>query len=361
MASKIKSALEVIKENLGVDASKLELVVCLYQQLFEDGRIRTRVKSSTKFTNNLAGFKKLVKWLSKKAALSQVHITIEPTGVYHENFLYYLNDHTDHLIHLIVASQTKRYAESLGTQTKTDKVDAKTLGLMGLERELKAWKPFSPNMRYIKQLSRERVHYLEQKTALSNRLHALNHGYGANKEEVKRLKKQLNQVQKLLVEVESSMYDFLQADPYLKERIDKVTIIKGLAWLTVLCVVAELNGFINFTSRGQVVSYCGYDVIERQSGSSIKGKTRISKRGNKYVRRALHFPALSAKQHEPKLKNLFERVHDRTGIKMKGAVAVQRKLLILIYTLFTKNEAFDREFEAKQAAEKQENLVLVAN
>ena len=95
-------------------------------------------------------------------------------------------------------------------------------------------------------------------------------------------------------------------------------------------ILAETNGFKLFTSRAQVVSYAGYDVVERQSGSSIKGKTRISKKGNSHIRRALHFPAITIVKHEPQFKQLYDRILERSHIKMKSYTAVQRKILLLI-------------------------------
>ena len=121
--------------------------------------------------------------------------------------------------------------------------------------------------------------------------------------------------------------------------------------MTALTVVAETNGFDLIENKGQLVSYAGYDVVENQSGISLKGKTRISKKGNSHIRNALYFPALSAAKYEPKLQNIYQRILEKNPkVKMIGAVAVQRKLLVLIYTLYKKNEPYDRNFEDIQKA-----------
>ncbi|MEZ4932922.1 MAG: hypothetical protein R2788_12485 [Saprospiraceae bacterium] len=90
-----------------------------------------------------------------------------------------------------------------------------------------------------------------------------------------------------------------------------------------------------------------YDVVENSSGSSIRGKTRISKKGTRTCGRAMHFRRSCCHQYIPEMKALYERVFDRTKIKMKGAVAVQRKLLVLIYTLFKKGVAYDPDYHRK--------------
>ena len=121
--------------------------------------------------------------------------------------------------------------------------------------------------------------------------------------------------------------------------------IKGVGIITVATVLAETNCFEMFTNLPQIVSYAGYDVIENQSGKHV-GKTKISKKGNSHIRRILHMPAFSVVSNgEPVFKNLYERVFDRTKIKMKGYVAVQRELLCLIYTLWKKNKKYERDYK----------------
>ena len=121
--------------------------------------------------------------------------------------------------------------------------------------------------------------------------------------------------------------------------------VKGLGVLTVLTTVAETNGFHDFCSSKQLISYSGYDIIENQSGKHI-GKTRMSKKGNVHIRTNIYMASLSVIRHkiEP-FYGLYIRLLKRNGgIKKKAMVAVQRKLLVLIYTLWKKNEAFDLNY-----------------
>lgn len=356
-----QGSVKILKQNVGNDFAKDDFKSC-FQQTIQDktGQLRNRIKSTKTFKNNAKGFAAHQAWIEKHRDSSvAVHITMEPTGIYHEEFLYYFDEQSDYHQSVIVPSQTKAYAKSLGINTKTDKVDAKVLGLMGLERVLRKWKPLSNQMRLLKQLCRERVSLQERKTGLSNRIHSLEHGYDANKMELKRLRSEIKLIKKHLVQVEKSLHEVVKEDAYLKERIEKILLVKGLGFITVITLIAETNGFALFTSRSQLVSYAGYDVIQNQSGTSVNGKSSISKRGNKYIRRALFFPAMSSSQNDRKMKNLYERVSDRSGLKMKGNVAVQRKLLVLVYTLFTKNQAYDPNYQ-DQHSPKQETLEVTA-
>ena len=93
------------------------------------------------------------------------------------------------------------------------------------------------------------------------------------------------------------------------------------------------------------------DVREKQSGTSVKGQSRISKRGNKHIRKALYFPALAAIRCDERYKSLYQRIVSRTGKTMKGAVAVQRKILEMAYTVFSTGVKYDKQYLAKQEAQ----------
>lgn len=336
----------IIKQNIGIDISKDDYKVCFFQ-LFQDQSRRT--KASRTFKNTLSGGKEFLKWVEKhRSSLCSVCITIEATGVYYEELVHFLNNQPDFKISVILPNMSKAYGKSFNIKTKTDKVDAKLLGQMGLERHLDIWKPLSDNIRIIKQICRERVSLMEEKTALLNKLHALNHSFSPSKAAITRLTGRINQIKRQIKQVEAQLQKVVSKDQQLQERIDNIASIKGLSLISIATVIAETGGFELFFSRKQLTSYAGYDIVERQSGSSVKGKTRISKKGNRFIRRILHFPAIMAIKYQPKFRKLYDRVLEKTGVKMKALVAVQRKLLLIIYTLFLKNEAYDPNYQDLQ-------------
>lgn len=146
----------------------------------------------------------------------------------------------------------------------------------------------------------------------------------------------------------------IQSDAVVAEKVKHLTAIKGVGELSVAIVLAETNGFALFDSIAQVVSYAGYDVVENQSGKHV-GKTKISKKGNSHIRRSLHMPALSVVRWKVKpFLLLYERTYARHGIKMKSYVAVQKKLLALMYTLWKKNEAFNENYTSNPATADEE-------
>ena len=337
---------QIIKQNVGIDISKSDFKVSFWQLLSNQ---KSRIKGSRTFKNTLSGFKEFVKWVDDRCGGGvNIRVTMEATGVYYEQLAHYLNEQTEYYISVMLPNKTKAYFKSLNIKSKTDRIDAKILGQMGLERDLKQWKPLSKQMRSLRQLTRNRVNLIEMKTAIANKLHAHKHSYRPSKKVVKQLNKQIILLEKQIKEMELCIEELVEFDDVLKERIDNICKIKGLRLVTVATIIAETNGFVLFTSRSQLVSFAGYDIVQNQSGTSIKGKTRISKKGNRYIRRALFLPALSMSKHEAEFCLLYNRVFERTKIKMKANVAVQRKALVMIYTLFKKNEAYDPDFRNKE-------------
>lgn len=331
----------IIRQNVGIDVSKATITVAIAQKMLDQSVV---IKSTKTFSNNLSGFEKMDNWINQFTDTQiTIHYNMEATGVYYEALAYWLYER-QRPISVILAKQFKNYASSLNIKSKTDDIDARVLAQMGVERILSLWQPHSSQMRTLKQLSRERNALKDEQTDIKNQLHALNHSYQPDENHLKRVGKRLELIKQQITEIEQDMKNILEKDPELKQRIDNVCTIKGVGFITAISIIAEANGFALFRSKAQLVCYAGYNVIEKESGTSVKFKPRISKKGNKSIRKSLHFPSLTAIQYDRKMKKTYNLIYDKTKIKMKGVVAIQRKLLVLIYTIFKKNEPFDENY-----------------
>lgn len=331
--------MKIIKQNLGIDVDSKELKVS-FQVLMSD--LTIKIKGSRKFKNTLKGFENLKEWSEKKRTKDlALDVTMEATGVYYENAAYYFEEQEDYEIHVVLPNTSNAYMKSLNLKSKTDEIDAKALGQMGLERRLTIWKPVSDQMRNLKKLVRERLRLVKEKTMIFNQLHAESASYDPFSNALARYKKRLSFIDEQVKEIEKELQQVINKDEKLKEKIENVCTAKGIRMITAVGIVAEYNGFILFKNRNQVVSYAGYDVVKNESGTSIRGKTRMSKKGNAYVRQMLYMSAMSAAVHDEHHKAYYLRIVSKTGIKMKGNVAIQRKLLLLVYTLFTNNVEYN--------------------
>ena len=179
-----------------------------------------------------------------------------------------------------------------------------------------------------------------QATVITNQLHALCHGMYRIKEVEKSLNKQAVVLQLQKASLQLVLQQLVDDDAVLAGKFKNILKIKGLGFLSLATIIAETDGFALTENQSQITSHTGYDVVENQSGKRM-GKTKISKKGNGHIRRALHFPALNVVRYEQgTFRQLYQRIYDKSNIKMKAYVAVQRKLLCLIYTLWKKDEAF---------------------
>jgi transposase len=332
-----------LRQNVGIDVAKKDLKVCFSQEL--KGR-QIKVIGSRTFLNTSAGFAALLEWIKQKKDSSITpSLTLEATGVYYENLAYFFHE-KGFPVHVVLPNVAKLFIKSHNVKSKTDGLDAQMLALLGLERELRLWQPAPLAIRQLKGLTRERVAIIEQRTALLNRLEALKSAHDAHKETIQRIRKVINLLDAQVKDVEKQIEACIEKDTVLAQKVDNIKKIKGLSTTTIAIIIAETNGFENFNNRAQVVSFSGYDVVHNQSGTSLDGKTYISKKGNRFIRRALHLPAICVVKYEPHFKALFDRVFENTKIKMKGYVAVQRKLLTTIFALFKNNCAFESDFVA---------------
>lgn len=337
--------MNVIRQIVGIDVAQDELV-CVVGVLLKD--LRVSLKSRKAFGNRDSGFKACKKWAESFTETSPgLLYVMEATGVYHERFAHWLVGQGQQIA-IVLPNKISNYMRTLTIKTITDNTAAEAIAQFGLERKLDAWAPPKPIFRTLKQLTRERDQIVAERVVISNQIHAESAGAFPNTSSLKRLTARKKLLDKQEQEIKNEIHLLIKTDPELKENINYMTSIPGVGELTATIVLAETNGFELVRNKRQLVSYAGLDVREKQSGTSVKGKPRISKKGNRNLRKAMHLPALAAIRHCSLYKNNFARLVGRHGIKMKAAVAVQRKLLELMYILYNTKTTFDPDYAEKK-------------
>ena len=208
--------------------------------------------------------------------------------------------------------------------------------------------PPKENLRTIKGLSRERRQLIKTRTELANRKHAQDSSILTDAETTKRTKKLIIQISKQVKEIESQIKEIVRKDKELHEKMKKLQTIDGVSFTNAITVVAETDGFHLIRNARQLVCYAGLDVVSKDSGTSVHTKGKISRKGNKHIRSAMYFPSLTNVRDKKSHKVFFDRVFQKHFIKMKAYVAVQRKLLILMYTLWKNDTVFDPSYESNK-------------
>lgn len=333
---------KAIKYGVGIDMGKDEFHVCISAI---DQTQRVKIKATHAFKNNPKGFAEFSKWVNhhgKERGLP-IHYLMEATGVYYEQLALFLHQRQAHVC-VVLPQKTACYIKALGIKSKNDQGDAQALATMACQQRLDAWKPITEQMYKLRQLTRQHTELQELKTQLGNQLMAVELGMYQSAVVKKQLTKLIAEIDNQLAECAKLIEKAIADNAEWKRKTAQICAIKGVGVLTVAQVLTETNEFSLFENQRQLVSYAGYDVVENQSGKRV-GKTRISKRGNSRIRRALHMSALQVVRYEQRpFVGLYERVFERTKIKMKGYVAVQRKLLTLIYALWKKDQEYDGAF-----------------
>lgn len=337
-----------IKQVVGIDVAQKELVVSL-------GRMSSDwtpdIYASKVFLNTEKGFLALKEWVTKLTDPAvEVRFVMEATGVYHQRLAFFFHQQ-EALVSIILPNKISNYFRTLEVKTITDKTASEAITRFGLERKLDSWNCPDPSFRKLQQLTRERDQIVQERTLVKNQLHAEEAEAHPNKSSISRAKKRLALLNKQEVEIRTELAVQVKQNEEVKKAVKLMSSIPGVGLLTAATVLGETNGFELIRNKRQLTSYAGLDVIEKQSGTSVKGKPKLSKKGNRHLRKAMHLPALAAIRHDERFKAVFVRLVSKHGIKMKAAVAVQRKLLELMYTIFKTQKPFDKS-HFKQTVDK---------
>lgn len=342
--------MDLLKQIVGIDCGQKELVCCFGEL---NSELDTQLKASHTMLNTDKGIRRLVAWTDRLAAPSVEPVfVVEATGVYHQKLVYELHRQGRKVV-VVLPSRASKFAQTLKVRTVTDQTSAKALMQMGLEKQLDLWSPPHPIFARLKQLTRERKRLKDEISRLKNQRHADGVAVQTLPGTLQRIAQRLELAEEHIKAIEQQIKALIAENEQLRRQFGYVCSIKGVGLMTAATVISEADGFNMVRNVRQLVSYAGYDVVEKQSGTSVKGKSRISKKGNTYIRRALYFPAITAVTHDRRLAKFYERLYKKHDIKMKAYTAVQRKLLILIYTLWTKQEPYDPNYQQKKVEQPQ--------
>jgi transposase len=334
---------KILKQCAGIDCSKDELVVTA-GRLFSD--LSVELRGTHCFSNNKRGFVALIKWIDKLTGSDrQTVFVLEATGVYHELLTLFLAD-SDKEVSVLLPTRAKAFSKTLSCKTITDRTASESLCILGLQRKLERWQKPDPVFMKLRSLCREKEQLIKERTALTNQLHASRHSAYAVAEIEQRIKKRAALIGQQLQQIQKQLKDLLQANPLLQQRVKVISSINAIGTTTAVTVLAETLGFALIRNRRQLASYAGYDVITKESGTSVKKPGRMSRKGNRHLRRAMYMPALTAINCNTAMKQLYNRLLQRHGIKKKALAAVQRKLLLLVYTIWKSGTNYQDGYQA---------------
>lgn len=335
---------KILKEVAGIDVAQKELVVSL-GRMFQS--LDIEIFAYKVFTNSDKGIRSMIEWVSSCCEGSgHIRYVMEATGVYHEKLAYTLESMNID-VSVILPNKISNYARSLEIKTVTDKTASQAIAQFGLERKLDNWVRPKDIYRELKQLTRERDQVVEERAMVKNQRHAEKSEAMPNQKSLERIEERIKFLSRQEKEIKFDIATLLKSQPEVKQRVNNICTIPGVGELTAVTVLAETNGFELIRNKKQLTSYAGFDVKEKQSGTSVKGKPRISKRGNRHLRKSMHLPSLSSVKYNQPHKDLYVRVVSKSGIKMKALIAVQRKMLELIFVIDKNQNPYENDYHHK--------------
>ncbi len=292
-----------------------------------------------KFQNTPDGHTSLVDWMVKH---NVSHVCMEATGVYHLDLAVTLDLVNALEVMVLNPRIARRFAEATMTRGKTDAIDAGILAQYADCMEFVIWKAPKPKVLKIRAYSRRLAALGKFKVQAKNQLHALQATVHTPVQVLEDARLMIEQLENQIENLESNAIALIHSDNELKNIIMLLISIKGIAEKTAIQLIGELLVLpVDMTSR-QWVAYAGLDPRVVESGKSISKKRRISKAGNRYLRKALYMPALCATRHEANVKAYYQHLVNDNGLtKLQSVCAVMRKLLHAVHGMLRSGKPFD--------------------
>ena len=328
-SAKPKAAVQVF---VGIDVSAHELSVGM-RRGFED-----RLKITT-FTNSAAGHKALLVFLLQGNARARV--CLEASGNYSLDLALTLQAHRQVEISVINPRRARRFAESLGERSKTDRVDARVLCEYAARMPWMPWQPPSPVALHLRALTRAIADLSCIHTQQNNRAHAAAASHALPGLVVKEMQRHQKYLEQRMTRLRREALRLVAGHFELDRRFRLMLTATGIGETSALQILGELAVLPNMLDARQWVAFSGLDPRLFKSGKSVEKRPRISRGGSRHLRRALYMPALVALRRDPYLRRFYQKLVARGKARLQAVVAVMRKLLHALFAMFRTNQPYD--------------------
>lgn len=325
--------MEMARIPVGADVSKKKLDVVV----LVNGKGKSKVVSNTP-----EGYTELVGWLVKqKVSLDTVHVCMEATGVYSEPFALWLHD-SGVKVSVVNPGSIKGFGQAENIRNKTDQIDAGLIARFCLAQCPPEWVPPPKEQRQLRAWSDRLLALKDIRQQEKNRIEA--HDFVGQPELVESIEEHVQWLDEKISQLEKDIDDHIDRHPGLKHDADLMKTIPGVGTVTVAKLLGHLGDIRRFDSAKALAAFIGVSPKQKSSGTSVRGRTSMSRIGNSTLRSALYMPGTVAKRFNPLLKAFADRL-GATGMAKKAVTgAVMRKLVHLIYGVVCSGKPFDPNF-----------------
>lgn len=323
-----------ISNILGIDVSKSTL----------DCHLHLQKQQLDAVPNSMQGYKQIGKWLKKqcKGELSEVLVVMEHTGIYTYGIEQYLYKEG--------IAYVKRPAldikRSLGmTRGKTDKADARFISKYGWMRreELTPMKPVSDRLVELQQLMNYRDKLVADKASYQARTNELQEQLGGKLSSVIQQSSEyvMEVLKQEIKELEQAIKRLLKEDRSLQTNYELATSVIGIGFATAVHFIIATENFTRFSDARKLICYCGVAPFKHESGTSIRGKTRVSHLANKKLKCLLTMAAICAVQWDEDLKRKYEQKLSQGKPKMSVINIIRAKLIERMFAVIKRQSKYE--------------------
>jgi transposase len=312
-------------EAIGIDIAKRKFDLAW----FSGGKLKTKV-----FDNTDKGHGELLAWLKKHdLTTGNCHLAMEATSRYHEPVALVLFD-AGYTVSVVNPLQIKAFGESLMQRQKTDRADAQLIARFCEVNKPQPWHAPPPKVRELQRLlarleAVQAMHVQEQ-----NRRHE---AQGFALESISRVIETLDLE---IAYIEDQIRDHIDRHPDLREQDELLQSIPGVGPVASRYAIAWLRAE-RFDDVRQAVAFVGLSPRHHQSGSSIRGRSSISRLGHGRLRKILYWPAMSAMRYNAAAAALTRRITSTGKNKKVAIIAVMRKLVHWMMGVIKSGKPFD--------------------
>ena len=290
------------------------------------------------YKNNEFGFKKFAKLLNCDS-----HCVMEATGYYHYQLAYHLLE-SGIKVSVENPLSVKRFIQMKLSKIKTDKSDSKLICAYAQQVKLKLWQGNTKEEIDCLQIVRTLSVYTKQSTMLKNKLHGEAVLGNPSKVVLTSLKRSLRGLQKEMKFLEDKLLVLVKQTH--QDLLTRLKTIPGIGPKTSIMLVVLTGGFERFSSASELCSYAGLTPVIRQSGSSVKGRPRISKIGNQKLRNLLFMCSFNACKYNKACRDLYERIVAKGKSKKLALIAVCNKLLKQAFAIAKSGLIYDDTYRS---------------
>jgi len=309
---------------IGIDVSKAK-IDCLWLRDVVTGKVKSKV-----FKNTTEGHSALLQWAINNAHVEsdEIHFIMEATGIYHESLAYALYEAGAN-VSVVNPAQISNYAKSFGIRSKTDKKDSLVIARFGATQQPRFWQPEPHEIRTLKALISRYEAVCQDIQREENRLEKMTVS-PVSDEVIISIETILTQLKTEKKRLEDLINRHLNQHPNLKEDRALLESIPGVGPIVSRLMISVIRSR-EFVAAPQCAAFLGLVPIQHESGSSVRGKSRLSKTGNSNIRAKLYMAAIVAIQHNPDIKQQYERLLKNGKSKMSALGAAMRKLVQICF------------------------------